>query len=49
LTEDEEDFVRVQSAGHTAQAHFSAEQGVAFLEAMEALAPDSIRVLALYF
>lgn len=42
LFEDEAEFVRVQSEGRTEQAAFSAEQGVFFLEAMEALAPDSI-------
>ena len=42
LFADEGEFVRVQSEGRTEQAAFSAEQGLAFLEAMEALAPDSI-------
>ena len=42
LFDDEGEFVRVQGAGRTEQAPLSIERGVAFLEAMEALAPDSI-------
>ena len=42
LFEDEGELIRVQSEGRTAQAPLSVAQGVAFLEAMEALAPDSI-------
>jgi hypothetical protein len=39
---DEGEFVRVQGAGCTERAWLSIEQGLAFLEAMDPLAPDSI-------
>lgn len=42
LLEDEGEFVRVRGTGRAEQAPLSVEQGVAFLEAIEALAPDSI-------
>ncbi|HLL06423.1 MAG TPA: hypothetical protein VK539_37980 [Myxococcaceae bacterium] len=42
LFDDEGELVRVQSEGRIEQAPLSVEHGLAFLEAMEALAPDSI-------
>lgn len=38
----EGEWVWLQAEGHQQRVHLSAEQGVRFLEAMEALAPDTI-------